>query len=229
LDTAESVYNVALNRYEGALEETRTRQAALAQRRAEYELAKQQLSDTTVRAPFSGVLQARLIDPGEFLSAGAPVAELVQVDPLRLRLDVPEREAAVVRSGQTVRLTVEGDTNIFQGVLSRVSPALEETGRVLRVEADVPSRGILRPGLFARAQLVTQSDDPGLAVPPSALVVFCRAGESDRRGTGQSRGKDDHHRPARTRLGGSRQRLERRRGRGREPRQPPHRPGGEPK
>src|SRR5262245_1792858 len=78
LDTAESAYTVALNRCEGALEEARTRQAALAQRRAEYELAKQQLADTTVRAPFAGILQARLVGMGEFLAAGAPVAELVE-------------------------------------------------------------------------------------------------------------------------------------------------------
>lgn len=172
LDTAESVYTVAFNRYEGALEESRTRQAALAQRRAEHELAKQQLADSTVRAPFAGVLQARLIDPGEFLAAGAPVAELVQVDPLRLKLDIPERESPNVRPGQTVRLTVEGDTNIYRGVLARVSPALDEQARMLRVEADVPSQGILRPGLFARAQIVTETEDPGLAVPANALVVF---------------------------------------------------------
>ena len=172
LDTAESLYTVAVNRYEAALEEAQTRRAALAQRRAEYELAKQQLSDTTVNAPFSGILQARLIDPGEFLAAGAPVAELVQVDPLRLRVDIPERESAAVHAGQAVRLTVEGDTNIYHGLLTRVSPALDEQARVLRVEADVPSQGVLRPGLFARVQLVARADDPGLAVPANALVVF---------------------------------------------------------
>jgi RND family efflux transporter MFP subunit len=172
LDTAESVHTVALNRYEAALEEARTRQAALAQRRAEYELARQQLSDTSVRAPFDGVLQARLVGLGEFLAAGAPVAELVQVDPMRLRLEVSERESASVRAGQAVRLTVEGDTNIYRGVLARISPALEDQTRVLVVQADVPSQGVLRPGLFARAQIVIQADDPGLAVSSQALVVF---------------------------------------------------------
>jgi len=89
-----------------------------------------------------------------------------------LKLDMPERESPNVRPGQTVRLTVEGDTNIYRGVLARVSPALDEQARMLRVEADVPSQGILRPGLFARAQIVTQTEDPGLAVPANALVVF---------------------------------------------------------
>src|SRR5438034_1095653 len=59
-DTVEAAYTVALNRYEIALEEARTRQAVLAQRRAEWESARQQLSDTVLRAPFDGAVQTRL-------------------------------------------------------------------------------------------------------------------------------------------------------------------------
>src|SRR5262245_9245615 len=107
LDTVEAAYKVAFNRYEAARDDARTRQAALAQRRAEYDLAKQQLTDSSMRAPFDGAVQAKLANLGEFLSAGAPVVKLVKTDPLRLRLEVPEREAAAVRLGQHVRLTAE--------------------------------------------------------------------------------------------------------------------------
>jgi RND family efflux transporter MFP subunit len=172
LDTVEASYKVALNRYDTAMEDTRTRQAVLAQRRAEFEMAKQQLADTTLRAPFDGAVQGRLANLGEFLAAGAPVVKLVQTDPLRLRLEVPERDAAAVRPGQRVRLTAEGDTNVYSGTLTRVSPAIDETARMLLVEADVRRNGSLRPGLFARAQIVTRENDDGLAVPANALVVF---------------------------------------------------------
>lgn len=172
MDTVEASYKVALNRYEAALEDTRTRQAMLAQRRAEFELARQQLADTTLRAPFDGSVQGRLANLGEFLAAGAPVAKLVQTDPLRLRLEVPERDAAAVRPGQRVRLIAEGDTNVYSGTLTRVSPAIDESARMLLVEADVRNNGLLRPGLFARAQIVTRENDGGLAVPANALVAF---------------------------------------------------------
>jgi RND family efflux transporter MFP subunit len=172
LDTVEAAYKVALNRYDAAFEDTRTRQAVLAQRRAEFELARQQLADTSLRAPFDGAVQARLANLGEFLAAGAPVVKLVQTDPLRLRLEVPERDAAAIRPGQRVRLTVEGDAQVYSGTLTRVSPAIDETSRMLLAEADVRNDGALRPGLFARARIVTRADDEGLAVPATALITF---------------------------------------------------------
>lgn len=171
-DTVEAAYKIAVNRLESAREEARTRQAVLAQRRAEFDLAKQQLADTSLRSPFDGSIQSRLANVGEFLPAGSPVVKLVKIDPLRLRLDVPERDAAVVRLNQPVRLSVEGDTNHYSGTLTRVSPAIDEQTRMLVVEADVRNDGTLRPGLFARAQIITRADDSGLAVPVSALVVF---------------------------------------------------------
>lgn len=172
LDTVEAAHTVALNRYEAAGEEARTRQAVLAQRRAEVDLAKQQLTDTSLRAPFDGVIQSRLANLGEFLPAGSPVARLVKTDPLRLRLEVPERDAAAVRLNQRVRLTVEGDTNVHSGALTRVSPAIDDLTRMLLVEADVRNDGTLRPGLFARAQIVTRENEEGLSIPEGALITF---------------------------------------------------------
>ncbi len=172
LDTVEAAYTVALNRYEAAGEEARTRQAVLAQRRAEFDLAKQQLADTSLRAPFDGAIQSRVANLGEFLPAGSPVVKLVKTDPLRLRLEVPERDAASIRPSQRVRLNVEGDTNVYSGALTRISPAIDDAARMLLVEADVRNDGSLRPGLFARARIITQENDPGLAVPSAAIITF---------------------------------------------------------
>ncbi len=172
VDTAVAAYIVALNKHEAALEEALTRLAALAQRRAELAIAQKQLEDTNLRAPFEGAIQQRLAGLGEFLQAGTPVLTLVRTDPLRLRVEVPEREAAGVRAGQPVRLRVEGETNLVRGALARVSPAIVEQSRMLIAEADIPNDGSLRPGLFVRAEIVTRERDPGLAVPAGALIVF---------------------------------------------------------
>ena len=94
VDTAESSYKVALSRYEDAIEEVRNRQAMLAQRRSELDIARQQLADTTISAPFDGAVQERRASVGEYLTAGAPLATIVRMDPLRLRAEVPEREAS---------------------------------------------------------------------------------------------------------------------------------------
>ena len=172
LDTVEAAYGVAVNRYEAALEEERTLLAVLTQRRIEFEIAKQALRDTTIVAPFDGSIQERTASAGEYVQVGSPVATLVQTDPLRLRVEVPERQSIFVRTGQTVRVLVEGDTNQYTGRIARLSPALDEVNRMLVVEADVPNRGSLRPGLFVRAHIVTTDRDPGLTIPSPALITF---------------------------------------------------------
>ncbi len=173
LEVAEANYDIAFNRHLEALEDIRQRQALLQQRRVEVEIARQQLADTRIIAPFDGIVQERRASPGEFLNLAAPVVTLVKVDPLRLRVEVPERSAPGVRAGQAVRLAVEGDTNRHSGVIARISPAIAELSRMLVVEADIANpAGALRPGTFARADIVLAEADPAVAVPQEALLTF---------------------------------------------------------
>jgi RND family efflux transporter MFP subunit len=172
LDTAESDYKVALSRYQDGLEEIRNRQGLLAQRRSEVALAKQQLADTIIYAPMDGVVQEKKASVGEYLIAGAPVVDIVLINPLRLRAEIPEREAHNIRNGQSVRVTAEGDPNSYLGYIKRLSPTIGEQNRVLVVEADVPNNGSLRPGAFVKAEIVTSQSSTTVTVPSSALVTF---------------------------------------------------------
>jgi HAE1 family hydrophobic/amphiphilic exporter-1 len=155
---------VAQSRYQDAIEEIRNRQALLVQRRTELALAKQQLSDTSVYAPMDGIVQEKRASVGEYLAAGAPIANIVRMDPLRLRAEVPERAAQDVRVGQSVRVTVEGDPNAYLGQIRRLSPTISEQNRVLVAEADVSNNGRLRPDAFAHADIITNDVAPGYAL-----------------------------------------------------------------
>lgn len=172
LERAQAEHDVTRSRYLDALQEARERQAVLAQRRAEHEIARQQLADAALRAPFDGVVQERLTNAGEFLSAGSRVLTLVRTDPLRLQADIPERHAYLVRVGQPVRMVLEGDSHRYAGILARVSPELDGRTRMLRVEAEFPNPGHLRSGAFARVDIVVEQASPALAVPEEALVTF---------------------------------------------------------
>ncbi|HEX8616719.1 MAG TPA: efflux RND transporter periplasmic adaptor subunit [Thermoanaerobaculia bacterium] len=171
-DEVQAQSRVAESRYQDALEEIRNRQAVATQRRAEVALARQQLADTAIYASFDGVIQQRIASLGEFLSAGAPVAEIVKVNPLRFRAEVPERDAATVRVGQIVQLAVDGASGDYSGRITRLSPTITERTRVLAIEADIPNDGALRAGSFARATIVTDTAAASLAVPAEALVTF---------------------------------------------------------
>src|SRR5262245_19357995 len=93
VETAEAQYQVALNRYDEALHEAKNRMATLQQRKAELDLAAQELRDTEVRAPFDGVVELRQTSPGEFLNLAVPILTLVRIDPIRVRLEISEKDA----------------------------------------------------------------------------------------------------------------------------------------
>ena len=171
-DSANALFKVAEGRYQDAYEEIRNRQAVLAQRRSELALARQQLKDTAIYAPLSGIVQEKTASVGEYLAAGAPVVNIVKMDPLRLRAEIPERESRDVHNGQSVRVTVEGDPNVYVGQIRRLSPVITEQNRMLMVEADVRNDGRLRPGSFAHAEIVTNDSKMAITVPNNAIVTF---------------------------------------------------------
>jgi len=173
VDASQSRLLVAESRYQAALEEIRNRQELLAERRSGLALARQQLSDAALLAPIDGAVRERRASVGEYLAAGAPVFGLVRTHPLRLRVAVTERDAPSVRVGQAVRVLLEGDPTVHAGRVARLSPSIQEQNRTLNVEAEVTNRdGRLRPGSFARAEIVVEADRTAVTVPAGTVVTF---------------------------------------------------------
>lgn len=173
LDAADAALQVAESRYQDALEEVRNRQAILQQRTSELELARQAVRDSSLTSPLDGIVRERHVTEGQYLAAGSPAVTIVRMHPLRLRVAVPERDAQSVRVNQVVQVTVEGDTTSYTGRVARISPAIDEASRTLMVEAEVPNPGgLLRPGSFANASIVSAQSDRAVIVPTSALVTF---------------------------------------------------------
>ena len=98
---------------------------------------------------------------------------IVRMDPIRLRAEVPERDAHSVRGGQQVRVTLEGDATVYTGHIARLSPAIGAQNRMLLVEAEVRNdSGHLRPGSFAKAEIVSDPETSTTAVPANTIVSF---------------------------------------------------------
>jgi RND family efflux transporter MFP subunit len=171
-DSVDANYKVAVSRYQDSIEEIRNRQALVAQRRSELAIARQQLADTAVYAPLDGIVQEKRASVGEYLAAGAPVVDIVRMNPLRMRAEVPERDAGNIRSGQNVRVSVEGDAKVYLGQIKRLSPVIAQQNRMLMVEADVQNDGSLRPGSFAKAEIVTNDAKMAVTVPNNSIVTF---------------------------------------------------------
>lgn len=173
VESATAAYQVAQNRYQKALEDARNRQAILEQRAVELEIARKQLKDSAITAPYDGIIQERRASPGDYLTPGSPLALLVGVHPLRLELEISERDSPKVKAGQLVRIRLEGSSQVHSGHIARLSPAYDEANRTRTVEADVPNEyGTLHPGAFARSEIIVENDAPVLTVPPHAILTF---------------------------------------------------------
>jgi membrane fusion protein (multidrug efflux system) len=144
---------------------------ALQAARARVSLAKKALSDTVVRAPFTGLVAERLVSVGDYVTPGTKVAVVVRVDQLRVQLTIPEQFVAAVRIEQPVSFEVDAyPGRQFVGHVRYVSPALESNQRALTVEAVVPNPSKeLKPGLFATARVELPERTPGLVVPAGAV------------------------------------------------------------
>lgn len=139
--------------------------------RARVTLAQKALADTTVRAPFAGVVGERFVSVGDYVTRGTKVATVMRVDPLRVELTVPEQFVSAIATGRSVTFEVDaypGDT--FAGEVRYVSPSVAANTRALTLEAIVPNgSGRLKPGFFATAQIEQAAMRPGLLVPATAV------------------------------------------------------------
>ena len=139
--------------------------------RARVALARKSVADTTVRAPFAGLVAERAVSVGDYVTRGTRVATVVRIDPMRVELTIPEQAVSLVTAGQPVRLAVDAYPNEeFTANVRFVSPALTERQRALTVEAVAPNRdGRLKPGLFATASIQQPQGAPALLIPANAV------------------------------------------------------------
>lgn len=161
----------ARQRYEMARNTAAQQVQALQAAKARVTRASKALSDTSVRAPFAGLVAERLVSVGDFVTPGTKVAVVVRVDPLRVELTVPEQFVAVVGVGRPVALQVDAyPGRTFTGKVRYISPALNAQTRALVVEAVVANpTGELKPGFFATAQ-IQQAEETNAALVPAAAV-----------------------------------------------------------
>ncbi len=170
-DEADARNSVARAAYDMAVQNIRNLEAQAAQRTASVALADKKLRDTIIRAPFAGHVKQRMVSPGQYVKVQTPVMVVVDNDPVRVRLKVPEKMAGWVTVDQPVQVRVEAyPDRVFLGKISRVNPSVEANTRSFEVEALLANAdGRLKPGFFARASIVSSHVDSALLVPREAL------------------------------------------------------------
>jgi RND family efflux transporter MFP subunit len=135
-------------------------------------LARKNLSYALIPSPIDGIVSERTADLGEYVSPQQKVATVVRINPLRMRIDIPEQAIPEVRVGQSVSITTSAwpDKN-FAGRVARIAPNVSATSRTLTVEAEIEnSSGALKPGQFATVRILQERSSPAVLVPARAVV-----------------------------------------------------------
>ena len=138
---------------------------------AQARVAQINLEDAVIRAPFSGTIAKRLVQPGEKVSPDSDIVALVDLKQLVLEAAVPAAEIPAVRVGQKVRFRVGGfGERLFEGEVQRINPLTADGSRAIPVYIAVPNPdSALKGGMFAQGELLLDSTQPVLAVAQRAV------------------------------------------------------------
>lgn len=138
---------------------------------ASFKLIEEELGDSDIVAPFAGTTSARMVSPGEYVTAGRPITRLVQMDPLEAEFNVPEAYASEVKMGQKIVMnSVALPDEEITGEVFFVDPIVNTDTRTVLVKALVPNHELrLKPGLFGKLDLVLAQRDNAIVVPESSV------------------------------------------------------------
>jgi len=173
----EAAYNASKERYEMAQEGTRKedREAATAQAHAATAQASEEskrLSDTRLVAPISGSIGMRRVDPGQTVAAGMPVFTIVDLNPVKVRVGVPEAEIGKVHQGAIAEISAPSlGGRCFTGKVAIIGVAAEPASRTYTVKILVSNPGpVLLAGMVAEARIFGPTKIKSLTIPGEAVV-----------------------------------------------------------
>jgi multidrug efflux pump subunit AcrA (membrane-fusion protein) len=173
----EAAYNAAKERYQMAAEGTRVedRTVAMAQALAAKAQASEEskrLGDTRLLAPITGNISMRRIDPGQSVAAGAPVLSIVNLNPAKVRVGVPEAEIGKVTRGARAAVSLPSlGGRSFEGQVEIIGVSAEAASRTYTVKIIVPNPGpVLLSGMVAEARIFGATKARVLTVPGEAIV-----------------------------------------------------------
>ncbi len=158
-------------RYDDAKTAYDSSKARVEQLRAQLQAAKKQLDEAHLKAPFSGIIGEKLVDPGEMVSPNQSLVVLQRIDPLEVRFAIAERYAGRVREGMDLEVRPASVTEKkLTGEVTFVNPEITSATRNLVVKGQIDNNGDLKPGGYARTELILRVSRDNPVIPARALI-----------------------------------------------------------
>jgi len=142
-------------------------------RSATRQLEEERLADRVIYAPFDSIAGPRMVSLGQFVNMGSTLVTLVDLDKVKITFRLPERQLSFVKVGQEARVKVGAyPDKVFTGTVDLINPEIDAITRTAEIRLLASNAdGLLKPGMFARVELVTGRRNDGLVIPESALVA----------------------------------------------------------
>lgn len=149
-----------------------TAEATLKQAQANADAIKAAIEKKTIRAPFDGKLGIRQVNLGEYLDTGKHIVSLQALTPVYADFWLPQQDLARLKTGMRVLVTTDTYTNQpFEGVLTAINPDLNISTRSIRLQATLENTNqLLRPGMFARVEVLLPVEQKVLVIPATAIL-----------------------------------------------------------
>jgi membrane fusion protein, multidrug efflux system len=149
-----------------------TAEATLKQDEANANAIRAAIEKKTIRAPFAGRLGIRLVNVGEYLEAGKAIVSLQSLTPVYAECSLPQQDLAQLKTGMRVRVSTDTyPDRWFEGELTTINPDLDVVTRSVRVQATLDNPGhLLRPGMYARIEVVLPGQEPVLVIPATSVL-----------------------------------------------------------
>lgn len=138
---------------------------------AALRLSQERMSEAIITAPFSGRMDERKVSLGQFVNVGELLSSLVQVNPLEVEFNVPERYLGQLQIGQTIKISsVAYPGEDFRGKVIFISPKLDERNRTVLMKAEMENAdGRLKPGMFANLELIFRAREDAIVIPEQSI------------------------------------------------------------
>ncbi|RKY55592.1 MAG: hypothetical protein DRP89_02975, partial [Candidatus Neomarinimicrobiota bacterium] len=134
--------------------------------------AKEQLNDTYIKAPISGIVSMRNFNLGDQTSPQMPVFIIVKMNQVKININIVENQVGIIKEGQTAHVHVNSyPKKVFEGKVSKVYPTLNPMTRTALTEIIVDNEDLkLKPGMYANVEIVTDTHENVLLVPKYAII-----------------------------------------------------------
>ncbi len=139
--------------------------------KADIDLINAQIAKTEIRAPFDGVIGLKNVSEGAYVTPNTIIAGIQQINPVKIDFSVSEKYSSLIKNGDKVSFSVEGNANMLTGKVFAIEPKIDMTTRTVQVRAlCLNPNGNIYPGAFARVKLALQDIDSAMMVPTESII-----------------------------------------------------------